>query len=56
MVLFTIFCPIVAAGLIMPWRAAGDCAGWRSVLTFAAGAILFASLDTVTRLPTRHIV
>src|SRR6266850_134733 len=45
MVLFTIFCPIVAAVLIMLGAHARKTALAASVLTFAAALLLFASLD-----------
>src|SRR6478672_5591291 len=45
MVLFTIFCPIVAAVLIMLGAPARKTALAASVLTFAAALFLFASLD-----------
>jgi NADH-quinone oxidoreductase subunit M len=45
MVLFTIFCPIVAAVLIMLGAPARKTALIASVLTFAAALFLFASLD-----------
>src|SRR5712675_1483739 len=45
MVLFTIFCPIVAAVLIMLGATARKTAMAASVLTFAATLFLFASLD-----------
>src|SRR6266550_2607775 len=45
MVLFTIFCPIVAAVLIMVGAPARKSALAASVLTFAAALFLFASLD-----------
>src|SRR5258708_29375199 len=45
MVLFTIFCPIVAAVLIMLAAPARKAALSASVLTFAAALFLFASLD-----------
>src|SRR5438552_2612412 len=45
MVLFTIFCPIVAAVLIMLGTPARKTALASSVLTFAAALFLFASLD-----------
>src|SRR5260370_2208687 len=45
MVLFTIFCPIVAAVLIMLGAPARKTALSASVLTFAAALFLFASLD-----------
>jgi NADH-quinone oxidoreductase subunit M len=45
MVLFTIFCPIVAAVLIMLGAPARKTALGASVLTFAAALFLFASLD-----------
>src|SRR5947199_10484756 len=44
MVLFTIFCPIVAAVLTMLGAPARKTALTASVLTFAAAAFLFASL------------
>src|SRR6266705_27162 len=45
MVLFTIFCPIVASVLIMLGAPARKTALAASVLTFAAALFLFASLD-----------
>src|SRR5712671_6512407 len=45
MVLFTIFCPIVAAVLIMLGAPARKTAVVASVLTFATALFLFASLD-----------
>src|SRR5437762_3184710 len=45
MVLFTIFCPIVAAVLIMLGTPARKTSLAASVLTFAAALFLFASLD-----------
>src|SRR5262245_18444042 len=45
MVLFTIFCPIVAAALIMLGAPARKTALAASVLTFAAALFLFVSLD-----------
>src|SRR5215475_5069128 len=45
MVLFTIFCPIVAAVVIMLGAPARKIALGASVLTFAAALFLFASLD-----------
>ncbi|PYK22653.1 MAG: hypothetical protein DME59_19575, partial [Verrucomicrobia bacterium] len=45
MVLFIIFCPIVAAVLIMLGATARKTALAASVLTFAAALFLFASLD-----------
>src|SRR5437867_1212600 len=45
MVLFTIFCPIVAAALIMLGAPARKAALAASALTFAAALFLFASLD-----------
>src|SRR5947209_11085108 len=45
MVLFTIFCPIAAAVLIMLSAPARKTALAASVLTFAAALFLFASLD-----------
>jgi NADH-quinone oxidoreductase subunit M len=45
MVLFTIFCPIVAAVLIMVGAPARKTALAAAVLTFAAALFLFASLD-----------
>src|SRR5690348_293035 len=45
MVLFTIFCPIVAAMLIMIGAPARKTALAASVLTFAAAVFLFVSLD-----------
>jgi NADH-quinone oxidoreductase subunit M len=45
MVLFTIFCPIVAAVLIMLGAPARKTALAAAVLTFAAALFLFASLD-----------
>src|SRR5438034_5187829 len=45
MVLFTIFCPIVAAVLIMLGAPARKAALAASALTFAAALFLFASLD-----------
>src|SRR6266498_3882729 len=45
MVLFTIFCPIVAAVLIMLGAPARKTALAASVLTFIAALFLFASLD-----------
>src|SRR5678816_480288 len=45
MVLFTIFCPVVAAVLIMLGAPARKTALTASVLTFAAALFLFASLD-----------
>ena len=57
MVLFIIFCPIVAAVLIMLGAPARKTALAASVLTFAAALFLFASLDHRSRrLPTRHII
>ena len=45
MVLFIIFCPILAAVLIMLGATARKTALAASVLTFAAALFLFASLD-----------
>src|SRR5207249_10249022 len=47
MVLFTIFCPIVAAVLVMLGTPARKTALSASALTFAAALFLFASLDRV---------
>src|SRR6516164_4590357 len=45
MVLFTIFCPIVAAALIMLGAPARKTALAASAVSFAAALFLFASLD-----------
>jgi NADH:ubiquinone oxidoreductase subunit 4 (subunit M) len=57
MVLFTIFCPIVAAVVIMLGAPARKTALGASVLTLAAALFLFASLDhSHADFPTRHII